>query len=103
MTPDGFRPAGSLKEGDRLYSKVHSTAAADCAIISIESEVNQLYYGLNCEDGHVEVDGYWVSTFGVQHSLPNAWMKLASKVFGVKTASRIGDRVATLLHDWGFY
>jgi len=102
MTPEGFKAAGELLAGDRLYSKVHGDVA-DCTVISVESEVSGKYYGLNCEDGHVEADGYWVSTFGVQHTIPNAWMKVASKFIGVRYASHLGDRIASALKYWGMY
>lgn len=102
MTPQGFKAAGLLVEGDKLYSKVHSDNA-DCTVVSVETEVIGKYFGLNCEDGHVEADGYWVSTFGIQHTVPNAWMKVASKFIGVKYASQVGDHLAALLYKLGFY
>jgi hypothetical protein len=100
MTPFGFKMAGHLRTGDKLFSKTHAKEA-DCTITDIQSDVNGQYFGLNCESNHVVSDGYWVSTFGYNHNIPDAWMHYGSKIFGVKTASRIGDSVANLLQRFG--
>jgi len=101
MTADGWKMAGQLKEGDKLFSELHSDNA-DCTVTDINSDVNGQYFGLNCENSHVESDGYWVSTFGYTHEVPATWMKVVSKLFGVKFASNFGDKISTLLQRWGF-
>jgi len=100
MTPSGFVMAGHLKTGDQLFSEIHAEKA-DCTITDVQADVDGQYFGLNCETGHVVSDGYWVSTFGYNHNIPAAWMRFGSKIFGVKTASRIGDSVANLLQRFG--
>lgn len=52
---------------------------------------------------HTLADGYWVSTFGIHHTIPNVWMKVVSKLIGVKYASQVGDAIATMLHRLGVY
>jgi len=99
MTPEGFKKAGSLAVGDFLHSQIEGPA--DCEIVEITAEIRQTYYGLNCENSHVECDGYWVSTFGITHDIPSMWMNVASKVVGVKLASKIGDFVAQNLNALG--
>jgi hypothetical protein len=90
MTPDGWKEAGSLQRGDMLFSKVHSLTA-ECQITNIETETDQEYFGLNCEDSHIEANGYWISTFGHIHKVPAMWMKVMSKIIGVSAASSVGD------------
>jgi hypothetical protein len=100
MTPGGWKKAGDLNIGDRLFSKVHSEEEADCEITHMETELKQQYFGLNCENSHVEANGYWVSTFGITHNIPAAWMKILTRVVGVKAASRAGDYFNALLSRW---
>jgi len=99
MTSNGWKMAGELREGDKLFSKVHSENA-DCTITDISSDVGGQYFGLNCESSHVGSDGYWVSTFGYTHNIPAAWMNVVSKLFGVKFASNLGDKISHLLQRW---
>jgi len=101
MTENGWKAAGLLQVGDKLYSKVHSSTS-DCEVTHLETEKHQEYFALNCEDSDVEANGYWVSTFGIQHRIPAMWMKAMSKVVGIKRASQIGDFIATKLNHWGF-
>jgi hypothetical protein len=91
-TPTGYVQADSLKVGDFLYDQENN----QCEINLVESELNQEYYGLNCEDSEVLADGWKVSTFGITHNVPSLWMKFSSKLFGVKLSSLIGDRFASL-------
>lgn len=96
-TPNGYVSAASLKVGDFLYDQV----SAKCEITLVESEHNQEYFGLNCEDSEVLADGWKVSTFGVTHNVPSLWMKYGSKLFGVKLTSIVGDRIASFADYMG--
>jgi len=96
-TPTGYVQADSLKVGDFLYDQENTK----CEINLVESELNQEYYGLNCEESEVLADGWKVSTFGVTHNVPSLWMKFCSILFGVKFSSMLGDRFASIASDLG--
>lgn len=99
MTQHGWKKAGLIEVDDELYSKVHSHEET-CKVTKIETETDQEYFGLNCEDSHVLSNGYWVSTFGETHSIPATWMKVMSKIIGVRHASAIGDKIASFASKW---
>jgi len=86
-SPHGYILAQSLEVGDFLYQD----EVNKCQIINIDKELNQEYFGLNCEESDVLANGFKTSTFGVFHTIPALWMKYVSKLFGVKKASAIGD------------
>jgi len=100
MTLSGWKEAGSLKVGDLLFSKINDFDES-CTVTSVQTEERQVYSGLNCIQSEIEADGYWISTFGSTHALPAFWMKYASQVVGVQTASSIGDYFANLFY--GYY
>jgi hypothetical protein len=95
FTQDGLKKAAAVKVGDFLYSDMEQKNT--CEVTKVETEIDQNYFGLNCEDSEVLASGYKTSTFGITHDIPAAWMKYASKVVGVHTASAIGDAVAKFL------
>jgi len=98
-TPNGYVEAGSLKVGNYLYNQ----ELTSCEITKVESELNQEYYGLNCEESEVLADGWKVSTFGHIHTVPTLWMKYSSKLFGVKISSKIGDLFADGANYLGWF
>jgi len=95
----GIRAASTLRVGDVLYADVQQQRP--CIINSIEHEYNQLYWGINCVESDVLANGIKISTFGIQHSIPAAWMRYAAKVIGIDYASRLGDMFVRLIHAVG--
>jgi len=94
----GLLLASELRVGDSLFADVNEQAV--CNVTSIDAEARQRYFGLNCEDSVVLANGIKTSAFGVYHTVPTAWMKIASSLVGVKRASAIGDQIAAFLYDW---
>jgi hypothetical protein len=74
-----------------------------CAVTGIVGEHNQRYFGLNCVNSNVLANGIKTSTFGTHHAIPAAWMRTATKVVSVETASRIGDAFVNFLQKFGLY
>jgi hypothetical protein len=100
MTSEGWIEAGNLKKGSQLFSQLNGETA-DCEVTSVETELKQHYFGLNCYESNVLADGYWVSTFGGQHRIPAAWMKVGGSVLGIHRASAWGDAIVQTLEGWG--
>jgi hypothetical protein len=90
-TQNGLVAAESIQIGDDLVGE-----QGNCKVTSIEMETDQDYYGLNCEESVVFANGHKASTFGKYHALPAFWMKWASKVVGIESASYYGDVLANL-------
>jgi len=90
-----MKRAASVKVGDFLYSDMDEKNT--CEVTKVDMEMDQTYFGLNCEESEVLASGYKTSTFGISHSIPAFWMKYASKIFGIQTASSIGDAFVGLL------
>jgi len=97
-TSKGLVRAVDVQLGDHLFADMEQNTP--CQVLSIEQEIKQKYFGLNCEDSDVLADGYKTSTFGDYHTIPAAWMKYGSLVLGVHTASAIGDLVASLFYAY---
>lgn len=74
-----------------------------CCCSSRLADIVRQYFGLNCVDSDVLSNGLKVSTFGVNHAVPAAWMHWASKVVGIEAASRVGDKFVQLLHGFGLF
>jgi hypothetical protein len=99
-TERGFREAGALAPGERLFSDLAKTTA--CAVKSVVAETTtQRYFGLNCPaaDSMVVAENVLVSTFEIMHTIPAYWIKYASKILGLQRASRVGDFVANLYYS----
>jgi len=88
-TQNGLVMASTVKVGDFLYQDKHQKKT--CQVVTAETEKDQSYFALNCEESVVLADGYKVSTFGLTHDLPAIWMKYASKVIGIERAAGWGD------------
>jgi len=95
-TQKGLVEAQSVMVGDQLFADIDSSVS--CPVISVGSEQNQEYFGLNCENSVVLADGYKTSTFGIYHNVPALWMKIGSKVLGVQRASQFGDVLARFFY-----
>jgi hypothetical protein len=96
-TAEGFRAAGALRVGDRLFGDV--AMLRECAVVAVRPEAAvQRYFGLNCPeaDSLVVAEGVLVSTFGHLHQLPAMWIKYGSKLLGLQRASRIGEAVSDI-------
>ena len=88
-TPKGYTQAGSLKVGDILFGS--KDRVSQCNVLSVQKEVYaQRYFGLNCYDSEVLVNGILASTFGELHYIPSLYMKYTSCAFGIKFASKLG-------------
>jgi len=96
-TQKGLVAAGTIRAGDYLYRDMAETQ--QCEVTGTFKEFGT-YYALNCEESTVRTEGFKTSTFGYNHAIPSAWMRYASKVFGVQRASAIGDSVANFLYKW---
>jgi hypothetical protein len=89
FTLAGLKAAASVAVGDTVFADLSETER--CSVVHVASEDaqhKQTYFGLNCLESIVLADGIKTSTFGHYHWFPAAWMKYASKVLGVKRASK---------------
>jgi len=105
LTPDhlvysarGLLAASELRVNDIVFSDVNEQVS--CNVTSTDAEAHQRYFGLNCENSVVLANGIKTSAFGVYHTVPTLWMKIASSLVGVKRASAWGDAIAAFLYDW---
>jgi len=98
FTNRGLLKAQEITEGDLLFGDVEENK--ECAVVEIEREKQQKYFGLNCEESVVLANGHKTSTFGGFHTLPSLWMRYGSKIIGVEAASYVGERVVQFLYQW---
>jgi len=96
FTQNGLVMASTIKPGDFLFQDEEQKQT--CEVLKTEIEENQSYFGLNCEESVVLANGYKTSTFGIIHSLPAVWMKVASKIVGIRSASALGDAFASIFN-----
>jgi len=85
----GLVQAHRLSVGDIVYGNVEETKL--CKVLSVTSELNQKYKGLNCRESVVLANGVKCSTFEAQHIIPSLWMKYVPSVLGLERASRVGE------------
>jgi len=104
LTPDhlvythkGLLAAGTIRKGDYLFRDMAETQ--QCEVTQVTQEFGT-YFALNCPESDVIASGYKTSTFGYLHAVPAAWMRFASKIFGIHRASAIGDSIASFLYKW---
>ncbi len=90
----------SLNIGSILFEDIEEKRK--CEVQHIEKEFNQKYFGLNCINSIVLANGIKTSTFGNYHHFPEAWMCVIGNIFGIEKASIYGDKIATLLFNFGF-
>jgi hypothetical protein len=95
----GLVPARALRRGDSVYTDILHPRSI--LVLDVEVEHGQTYFGLNCEESVVLANGIKTSTFGNLHTVPSTWMKYASKLFGIRTASRVGDVFSSIAHKVG--
>ena len=56
-----------------------------------------LFFGLNClDDSIVIANGIVVSAFGTFHRGPALWIRISSRILGLRVASRVGEFFASL-------
>lgn len=87
-----YKTALDFYLGDHLYNG----SDENCIITSIQykSEASE-YFGLNCLDSDVLVNGMKASTFGNYHFVPATYMKYVGSFVGIQTASKVGETFAS--------
>ena len=90
-TKNGLKAAKDLKPSfDVIFGDI--SEKTECDIVSLEESLEvQDYFGLNCFESEVLANGIKASTFEITHSLPALWMNYFGGMFGIKSASVIGD------------
>jgi hypothetical protein len=99
LTPEGYESANSLEVGDVILGEKEDQ---ECKVTGItQHEDTKKYFGLNCLESEVVVDGMRASTFGNYHALPATFMYYAGNAFGISTASKVGDALASVFFTAG--
>ena len=102
FTQRGLVAASELTKHDTLFSDLDQTLASECQVVSVNQEPKpERYFGLNCLQSEVLANGLKTSTFEKLHTLPSVWMRVVGRVFGIHSASALGDRIATAAHRVG--
>jgi hypothetical protein len=109
LTPDhlvwiqnrGFTPSGLVIVGDIAFFGSENTRVV-VTKITIRDEIDT-YFGLNCLDSTVYVNGIVTSTFGKYHFIPSIWMSVVGKTFGVEKASKWGDNIVNFLVSYNLH
>jgi hypothetical protein len=96
-TSAGYLPADSFKVGDYILSEKDNH---ECKVTGItQHKETKKYFGLNCLESEVVVDGMRASTFGNYHALPASFMYYAGNMFGISTASMVGEKLGNMFFD----
>lgn len=92
-TPHGYQPAHNLAKGDTVYGGYGG--GKECTVVSIEKDtIPESYFGLNCVQSVVLVNGIRASTFGDFHFMPAFYMRYVGSILGIRIASWTGDYLA---------
>lgn len=93
FTQRGVLPIKEVVAGsDMVYADVEETDECNVVSVTKVKSVDE-YFGLNCQNSEVLANGIKASTFEKLHAIPSFWMKMMSKVVGIKSASKLGDSI----------